>query len=82
MLSSAESTHIKLGTRGQKGKPGVKDNPGHFAMKFINLRRPGAKPVFVVLPTENRKYTFWINNVKVGIHHDSKTAAVITDIYL
>ena len=35
-------------------------------MKFINLRRPGSKPVFVVLPSENRKYTFYINNVKVG----------------
>ena len=34
-------------------------------MKFINLRRPGSKPVFVVLPTENRKYTFYINSVKV-----------------
>jgi hypothetical protein len=53
------------GTRGQKGKPGVKGNPGHFAMKFINLRRPGSKPVFVVLPSENKKYTFYINNVKV-----------------
>ena len=38
---------------------------GHFAMKFINLRRPGSKPVFVVLPSENKKYTFYINNVKV-----------------
>ena len=47
------------------GTPGIKGNPGHFAMKFINLRRPGSKPVFVVLPTENRKYTFYINNVKV-----------------
>ena len=37
-------------------------------MKFINLRRPGSKPVFVVLPTENRKYTFYINNVKVKHH--------------
>ena len=54
------------GTRGQKGKPGVKGNPGHFAMKFINLRRPGSKPVFVVLPSENKKYTFYINNVKVS----------------
>ena len=34
-------------------------------MKFINLRRPGSKPVFVVLPSENKKYTFYINNVKV-----------------
>ena len=48
------------------GTPGIKGNPGHFAMKFINLRRPGSKPVFVVLPTENRKYTFYINSVKVG----------------
>ena len=47
------------------GTPGIKGNPGHFAMKFINLRRPGSKPVFVVLPTENRKYTFYINSVKV-----------------
>ena len=47
------------------GTPGIKGNPGHFAMKFINLRRPGSKPVFVVLPTENRKYTFYINTVKV-----------------
>jgi hypothetical protein len=54
------------GTRGQKGKPGLKGNPGHFAMKFINLRRPGSKPVFVVLPSENKKYTFYINNVKVA----------------
>ena len=37
-------------------------------MKFINLRRPGSKPVFVVLPTENRKYTFYINSVKVRGH--------------
>ena len=50
------------------GTPGIKGNPGHFAMKFINLRRPGSKPVFVVLPTENRKYTFYINNVKVTRH--------------
>ena len=40
---------------------------GHFAMKFINLRRPGSKPVFVVLPSENKKYTFYINNVKVHL---------------
>ena len=49
-------------------------NPGHFAMKFINLRRPGSKPVFVVLPSENKKYTFYINNVKVvnqPINHQS-----------
>ena len=36
-------------------------------MKFINLRRPGSKPVFVVLPSENKKYTFYINNVKVSM---------------
>ena len=36
-------------------------------MKFINLRRPGSKPVFVVLPSENKKYTFYINNVKVRL---------------
>ena len=41
-------------------------------MKFINLRRPGSKPVFVVLPTENRKYTFYINSVKVRTW-DSRT---------
>ena len=49
------------------GTPGIKGNPGHFAMKFINLRHPGSRPVFVVLPTENRKYTFYINSVKVAI---------------
>jgi hypothetical protein len=74
-----------LGTRGQKGKPGVKGNPGHFAMKFINLRRPGSKPVFVVLPSENKKYTFYINNVKVRsclLHYSGTFSPVNNSLFL
>ena len=30
------------------------------------FRRNHAKPVYVVLPTGTKKYTFWINNIKVN----------------
>ena len=41
------------GTKGRKGKPGVKGSPGYFVMKFFNLRNRKMKPTLTILPREN-----------------------------
>ena len=61
------------GTKEARGKPGVRGDPGHFAMKFINLRNRNRKPVFVVLPKDNRKYSFTIDTLKVNLRKGNIT---------
>ncbi len=61
------------GTKGSRGKPGIRGNPGHFAMKFVNLRQRSRKPVFVVLPRDNHKYSFHVDTLKVNLRKGSIT---------
>lgn len=44
-------------------------------MKFVNLRNRSRKPVFVVLPRDNRKYSFSIDTLKVNLKKGSITVA-------
>ena len=55
------------GTKSAKPKPGVKGDPGHFAMKFLNLRTRRSK--FIVLPRQSYKdpYRFEIDSLKVNL---------------
>ena len=52
----------------------MKGNPGHFAMKFINLRnRQGNEAKFITLPrdpkyySKKKAYTFQVGNLKVNL---------------
>jgi hypothetical protein len=53
------------GTKEKKGTPGVRGDPGHFAMKFINLRNRSRKPCFVLLPRPDNK--FRIDNLSCNL---------------
>ena len=43
------------GTKEKKGTPGQKGNPGHFAMKFVNLRNRERQPSFVTIKVPDIK---------------------------
>ena len=82
------------GTKEKKGTPGQKGNPGHFAMKFVNLRNRERQPSFVTikvpdikfkidsLSCELKKGTIKVNSSEKDVVQHIALAFVTSTLYL
>ena len=86
--------HRFSGTKEKKGTPGQKGNPGHFAMKFVNLRNRERQPSFVTikvpdikfkidsLSCELKKGTIKVNSSEKDVVQHIALAFVTSTLYL
>ena len=85
---------ILSGTKEKKGTPGVRGNPGHFAMKFVNLRNRSRQPCFVTIKVPDIKFkidslscdlkkgTIKVNSGETDVAQHIALAFVTSTLYL